>query len=400
MCDTFLALANSTKNGDVIFGKNSDRPQSEAQLITYSPRTKHAIGEELKCTYISIPQVNETAAVLLSQPWWMFGAEMGVNEYSVAIGNEAVFTKEPLRDTGLLGMDLLRLGLERGKTAKESLMVIIDLLEKYGQGGSCAAGTQGWTYHNSYIITDPKEGYVLDTADKWWIVEKIHDVRSISNNLSIRGKGDLRKNGIIQHAIESGYCKDDNDFDFALIFSNPPIPDTFPPSCRDGRSLQLLNENKGNINQFLMMDFLREHEVGICMHGSFESTASQVSMLRPGLKKSIHWFTASTIPCLSIYKPYKFPVEGLKVMKPGPYAKINPDWFWSKHIAHIKLYRKRSKKEEKEKYIKILRTLENQVISQVNDILTEEEKISDEEFRDKIKIINSEAWKKSEEMIN
>jgi dipeptidase len=34
MCDTLVALGNSTKDGNVVFGKNSDRQQSEAQLIT------------------------------------------------------------------------------------------------------------------------------------------------------------------------------------------------------------------------------------------------------------------------------------------------------------------------------------------------------------------------------
>ncbi len=57
-CDTFVALGNSTENHNVIFGKNSDRPYTEAQLITYVPRTRYSKGEQLKCTYISIPQVN------------------------------------------------------------------------------------------------------------------------------------------------------------------------------------------------------------------------------------------------------------------------------------------------------------------------------------------------------
>lgn len=41
----------------------------------------------------------------------MFGAEAGMNEYGVCIGNEAVFSKEKLVNyQGLLGMDMLRLG--------------------------------------------------------------------------------------------------------------------------------------------------------------------------------------------------------------------------------------------------------------------------------------------------
>ena len=63
-------------------------------------------------------------------------------------------------------MDLLRLGLERGKTAYEAMHVMIDLLEEYGQSGDCEhAGEWGKAnYHNSYILADPQEAWVLETA--------------------------------------------------------------------------------------------------------------------------------------------------------------------------------------------------------------------------------------------
>ncbi|MBY8987413.1 MAG: peptidase C69, partial [Candidatus Lokiarchaeota archaeon] len=303
MCDTLVALGNSTVDGNVVFGKNSDRPQDEAQLITYNPRTQYKKGEKVSCTYITIPQVNETAAVYMSQPFWMFGCEMGSNEYGVVIGNEAVYSKEEYHESGLLGMDLLRLGLERGKSAKETLDVITNLLERFGQGGSCAFNQKGWIYHNSYIIADNNEAYVLETADRWWIVETVKDLRSISNNLSIRGKGDMSRKGIIQHAIDKGYCKDDNDFDFAIIFSDPQIPNNFPPNSRDGCTSLVLKENRNKINPSIMMSFLREHDVGICMHGSFQSTSSQVSHLKKDYTKSVHWFTGGSLPCLNIFKP-------------------------------------------------------------------------------------------------
>lgn len=216
MCDTYVALNTATLDKSVIFGKNSDRKISEAQIITFSPHKRYSKEQDLKCTHISIPQVSETNAVILSKPFWIWGAEMGANEYGVVIGNEAIATKEPLKDKGLIGMDLLRLGLERGKTAKGSLNIIIELIERFGQGG--AHYQDGANYHNSCLIADPDEAYLLEVAGDWWIVEKVKDFRSISNDISIRGQGDLRRDGIIQHAIEKGYCKDDQDFDFASTF--------------------------------------------------------------------------------------------------------------------------------------------------------------------------------------
>ena len=401
MCDTLVALSNSTEDGNVIFGKNSDRPQAEAQLIVYNPRTQYQKGEEVSCTYITIPQARETAAVYMSQPFWMYGSEMGSNEYGVVIGNEAVYSKEDYHESGLLGMDLLRLGLERGKSAKEALNVITNLLEKYGQGGSCAYDQQGWIYHNSFLIADSQEAYILETADRWWIVEAVKDIRSISNNLSIRGKGDMRRKGIIQHAIDKGYCKDDDDFDFAIIFSDPQIPSTFHPNSRDGCTSIMLKENRKKINSSLMMDFLREHDVGICMHGSFQSTSSQVSHIKKDSKKSVHWFTGGSLPCLNIFKPYIFPLDGQKftALKPGPYKELNPTWFWSRHKEFIKPYKKRSIKPEKQVYLDRIREFEINLITDEKEISNQATTLSENEYIKKFLDLNKKAWDLAEELI-
>ena len=389
MCDTLVALGNSTANGNVIFGKNSDRLSNEVQLITYLPHLKHDKGQDVECTYMSIPQVDETAAIIMSQPWWMFGCEMGCNEYNVVIGNEAVYTKEKYERKGLLGMDLLRLGLERGKTAKNSLDIIIELLEKHGQGGKCAYDAP-MRYHNSFIIADPLEAYILETAGEWWIVENVKDVRSISNNISIRGKGDSRKDGIIQHAIEKGYCKDDNDFDFVKAFSSGyPLADPPSVSTRDGCTLNQLKIYKGKITEAMMMDFLRAHDpAGVCMHGEFESTGSQVSLLRND-KKSIHWFTGTTRPCVSTYKPYAFPVDSQRVLKPGPYKEMERDWFWKQHAE---ILQNTSKPEYFEKEVK---SIDTDTLAKMKELLSIEDTINEEEFIQKIGIINLDAWDKT-----
>ncbi|XP_027628709.1 secernin-3 isoform X2 [Tupaia chinensis] len=174
-CDTFVALPPATVGNRIIFGKNSDRLCDEVQEVVYFPAAVHDnLGERLKCTYIEIDQVPETHAVVLSRPAWLWGAEMGANEHGVCIGNEAVWGRvEVCNEEALLGMDLVRLGLERADTAEKALDVIVDLLEKYGQGGNCTEGEMLFSYHNSFLIADRQEAWVLETAGKYWAAEKV-----------------------------------------------------------------------------------------------------------------------------------------------------------------------------------------------------------------------------------
>lgn len=94
-----------------MLAKNSDREPNEPHIIRFFPAQEHTGNEQLRCTYVSIPQVSHTNAVLLFKPDWIWGAEMGVNEHGVAIGNEAVFTKAKNPREALTGMDLLVLAL-------------------------------------------------------------------------------------------------------------------------------------------------------------------------------------------------------------------------------------------------------------------------------------------------
>ena len=173
MCDTLVVTPAASRDGVMLFGKNSDRQPNEAHQVVALPAANHTAGSEVQCTYRSIPQVAHTYAVLLAKPFWMWGAEMGANEHGVAIGNEAVFTKVPqMKEPSLTGMDLLRLGLERGATAAEAVQVITTLLEQYGQGGNCGY-LKSLYYHNSYLIADPQEAYVLETAGKHWAAKQV-----------------------------------------------------------------------------------------------------------------------------------------------------------------------------------------------------------------------------------
>ncbi len=307
MCDTFVALGSATDDGKVVFGKNSDRPYDERQPIIYLPRQSFPADTSVKCTHISLPQVEEIYAVLLSKPSWMWGAEMGANEFDVVIGNEAVWTEEPEGQPALLGMDLVRLALERSSTATQAISLICDLIEMYGQGGACSENDPTLTYHNSFLIADPSEAWVLETAGKWWITQQINDgIRNISNALSIRSEYSIARDGIVDHAIDQGFCDNKEDFDFAKCFSyeNYQEPSKY---SREGWGNYLLKTYYGKISPLTMMEILRDHYGGICMHGAYRTTASQVSYLSK--KNTVHWMTGSPHPCISFFKPFVIPTQ-------------------------------------------------------------------------------------------
>ena len=300
MCDTFIALPPATKDGTVIFAKNSDRPAGEGQGIRVYPGTRHEAGAVLQCTYTEIPEVERTHTVLLSQIDWMWGAEMGANECGVVIGNEAVWTRFRPGPPALLGMDLVRLGLERGATAREALEVIVSLLEKFGQGGPCAENDPGFAYDNSFLIADLHEAWVLETASRVWVAERVSEgVRNISNRLSIRSRYDLSCQNLAHEARRLGHSCDNEPIDFAACFSAAPVEPE--PGSREEWGARLLAQNDGSITPELMMEVLRHHESGICMHGGFETTASMVSRLPPGGDPT-HWLIDEPNPCRASFR--------------------------------------------------------------------------------------------------
>ena len=85
-------------------------------------------------------------------------------------------------------MDLVRLGLERGRTAVEALELMVNLLEEHGQGGVGEEAT-GDAYFSSFLICDPTGAWILETSDRTWAAKPVgrRGARggSISNRLTL-----------------------------------------------------------------------------------------------------------------------------------------------------------------------------------------------------------------------
>ncbi len=185
MCDCVCALAPATAGGSTLFAKNSDRPPDEAQRIEAYPARRDE--GRLRATHIEIdPHPGETVGFVGSRPWWLWGVEHGVNDAGVAIGNETIFTRDDPRRAppALVGMDLVRLGLERSTSAAGAVEVVTGLLERYGQGGPCHWPDRH-PYWSSFLVADPSDAWVVETSGREWEAERVERTRAISNRTTI-----------------------------------------------------------------------------------------------------------------------------------------------------------------------------------------------------------------------
>ncbi|NXO46570.1 SCRN2 protein, partial [Locustella ochotensis] len=262
-----------------------------------------------------------TLAVVLSRPAWLWGAEMGANERGVCAGNEGVWSREPLgHGEALLGMDLVRLALERGGSAREALEVITALLERHGQGGNCKEQPEPFVYHNTFLLADRSEAWVLETAGRYWAAQRIREgSHNISNQLSIGSDITAEHPGLRERARSQGWWSGSGQFSFAEAFSlqeQPPRMEAAKERLRAGR--ELLRQHAGRITAETLMSILRDKGSGICADAEGIRTAgSMVSVLpRDPALPCVHFFTATPDPSRSVFKPFVF-VAGVR---PAPQA--------------------------------------------------------------------------------
>lgn len=315
MCDT---LCVNGRDGTV-FGKSSDRPFDERQLLTVQPR--RPAGGRLRTQYIEIDDA-PTNALIGSQPTWLWGFEHGVNEHRLAIGNETVWTTEDPHGLppALIGMDLVRLGLERARSADEALDVITSLVEVHGQGGS-AWENADMPYFSSFLLADPHSGWVIETSNRTWVARPVAGGTAISNRVSMS----------TDWTRSSADVADGTDFD---TLRDPSAPTAFADLRLDATRAAVA-QGAAQIGPREMAATLRHHGsrpwgapgadpsevspppesvaedwtgVTVCMHvrDYIATTSSMICELPADSAAPLRLWIALGSPCVSVYVPVFF----------------------------------------------------------------------------------------------
>jgi hypothetical protein len=282
----------------LFFAKNSDRDSGVPRIIQYcggseglAEPSSHPEHRKVydRGRYKSLRRVAErypsSLRALISRPSWMWGAEMGVNELGVAIGNEAIFSLRRTRPDGLLGTDILRLALHNARRAEEAVDIIAGLIEGPGQGGN-GSYNGPLRYHNSFLAADRREAWVVETAGRSWAAEKVEFCAAISND----------------YAIGTGYSRGDSRTldkrpDFRKRYASTAHR-WFTKGDRRRTTAMSMLEQGGPFWDTMRNILVSTEGEAVCM----DASASMIVEQRPG--RSLVWLTGAPLPVYSPLFPH------------------------------------------------------------------------------------------------
>jgi secernin len=271
--DTVVALGRATVDGYTLLGHNSDRPVGESQRLCQTPGRSHSAGEMVPAQCIQLPQARQTYAVLGHQPAGLWGYTHGVNEHGVAVGHTAWRSKLQGPRPGLIGTDLVRLTLERVRTAQQAVDLVTELVAHHGQG-NFPDGPTAVEGDAALLVADAREAFALECAGSSWVMQEVQQVRAATNVGIVRQDWNRIAPGLASRAIERGWWPGDGSkLDFAGAVSAEPLGEA-SALRRWGRATLLLEQQSGHIDVAFLRRLLSDH---------YEGMQSEVDPLQPAV---------------------------------------------------------------------------------------------------------------------
>lgn len=265
-CTTFMAHGKALASGKgTIIAKNRDLGSQTLSEIGLHQASTHPEGAIYKAAYIDIPEAQQTYKFIGSRSAGRWGYGMGVNEHQVMVADNDAPSRDLLGFTeSLHDNDLVRILLERAKTAREAVDVIAAIVPQFGQAWNGII----------YEIGDPNELWVVAITGPRWVAKKYTDtVTARSNQYQIRDDYDLAAPDLVSFAIEQGWVPEGTErIDFTSVYSTDElypedneldkrknVETLYNTEIRYQRAMELLKAQEGSLTPEMFMAFVRDH---------------------------------------------------------------------------------------------------------------------------------------------
>ncbi len=260
-CDMLVALGSATTDQQTLVGMNFYLAGRERCRLRHLPASHHTPDETITTGQLQLPQVRSTPAVLGLQSEGAWGLLHGCNEHQVVLGVTHWRSRLAPKHPGLSGTDLVRLGLERSRSARQAIEVLTDLMARHGHG---APGTSSASV---FLIADPKEAYLLEAAGSCWALLDCRETRAVSDVAMIRQDWQRLSPGLAERAVAEGWWKDDGTkLDFVGCLGHHEPADAWPLR-RWSKATLAAAKHTGDIDAVLMRCLLAKHfEISVRGH--------------------------------------------------------------------------------------------------------------------------------------
>jgi len=349
--DMAVAVGRTTADGSTLFAQNSHRGPRDSQVLRLQIGLEHAQGEKVRTQHLELAQARQTFTVLGTQPSGRWGYTHGINEHGLAIGACDLHTRLRQPSAGLLGTDLVRLALERSRSALQAVDLALELLERHG-AGSGGAEPDG---DASLLIASASEAFLIEGAGRHWVLQELHAVRAVSDVCTVQQDWVRISRGLASQAIEQGWWPaDGSKLDFAAAVGHEP-PREASALRRLGRATLLLEQQSGHIDVPFLRRLLADHYLGLpeevdplgegggpaplCQHGANgRATVSSMVAALPAdpAKLPLAW-CAFGPPCVAVYFPVFLTGELPDAFTLSASVPIGDSIWWRSYRLHEQL---------------------------------------------------------------
>lgn len=249
--DILVALKDASADGTTLFGLNHHSPAQERYSLQTVHGQTHDTGAVVHVRDTKVLQPRQTYAALGVQPAGQWGFIHGVNEHRVAIGVTDWHSRLTGAAAPLAGADLVRLGLERSRSALFAVETLADLLDRHGSrdGGG----------DHVFLIADPNEAFVLETCGRYWALQECGHTRAVMDAAMIRQDWRRVAPGLFDFVLEHGWWPDDGSkLDFVRCLGQSGET-AGAAHKRWGRASLALAQQQGAIDLHFLRRMLGDH---------------------------------------------------------------------------------------------------------------------------------------------
>ena len=254
-CTNFIVGKKASTDGSVICSYNADSYGAYMPLYHYAA-AKHQKGDKRQIyewdTNKYLGEIDEALET--------YNVVGNINEWQVTIGETTYGGREEMVDsTGIIDYgSLIYIALQRSKSAREAILVMTSLVEKYGY---CSEG-------ETFTICDPHEAWIMEmqgcgpdrSVSKErvvWVAQRIPDDAICAHaNQSRIGKFDMKdkqnvlySKNVVKFARQKGWFNGkDEDFAWKWAYA---APDFSGRRICDARAWSFFNRHKKGMDRYL-----------------------------------------------------------------------------------------------------------------------------------------------------